>query len=102
MADSIIQTSDECFLCRKIYNLSTNNTEVHHCLHGSMRKLADEDGLTVKLCKVHHRRLHDKGEFDKSLQIIAQNAYITKLKLEGMTEQEARERFRSRYGKFYE
>lgn len=66
-----------------------------------MRKLADEDGLTVHLCRYHHDRLHTKGEFDKSLQILAQNAYIGKLMSEGMEESEAKQRFRERYGRFF-
>lgn len=99
---SIISDSNDCYICVFIYNTDTPGTEVHHCLHGSMRANADADGLTVKLCNRHHRRLHDLGEFDKSLQIIAQRAYIEKLMSEGMREEEARERFRSRYGKFYE
>ena len=100
--ESIIQSGDECYICVLIYGEDTPGTERHHCLHGAMRANADADGLTVKLCRYHHSRLHDKGEFDKSLQIIAQRTYIDKLITEGMTEEEARERFRSRYGKFYE
>ena len=100
--ESIIQSGDECYICVLIYGADTPGTERHHCLHGAMRANADADGLTVKLCNRHHRRLHDLGEFDKSLQIIAQKAYIEKLMSEGMPEEEARERFRSRYGKFYE
>lgn len=99
---SIISDSNDCYICVLIYNADTPGTEVHHCLHGSMRANADADGLTVKLCNRHHRRLHDLGEFDKSLQIIAQKAYIEKLMSEGMTEEEARAKFRERYGKFYE
>ena len=99
--NSIIQNEKECYLCRAVYKVGTPTNEVHHCLHGSMRELADEDGLTVHLCRYHHDRLHTKGEFDKSLQILAQNAYIGKLMSEGMEEGEARQRFRERYGRFF-
>ena len=100
---SIIQSEDECFICRLIYKVETPATDTHHVLHGTgLRELADEDGLTVRLCRYHHDRLHRKGEFDKSLQIIGQKKYIEKLMSEGLTEDEARERFRCRYGKFYE
>ncbi len=99
---SIIQTKDECYICRMIYGVETPAVDTHHCLHGSMRENADADGLTVRLCRHHHDRLHNKGEFDKSLQIAAQKAYIRKLISDGMEEDEAKERFRQRYGKFFE
>ena len=100
---SIIQSEDECYICRLIYKVGTPASDTHHVLHGNgLRELADSDGLTVKLCRYHHDRLHNKNEFDKTLQIIGQKKYIEKLIFEGMTEEEARERFRARYGKFYE
>lgn len=58
---------DICFICQRYQPL-----DVHHCLHGSYRKAADEYGLTVHLCRDCHRELHDKGTFDKELEEIAQ------------------------------
>ena len=102
MSKSIIQTKDECYICRMVYGLESPADDTHHCLHGSMRQNADEDGLTVRLCRYHHDRLHKKGEFDKALQITAQNAYIKKLISDGMEEDEAKAKFRERYGKFFD
>ncbi len=100
---SIIQDEDECFICRMIYKVETPATDTHHVLYGrGIRELADEDGLTVRLCAYHHDRLHRKHEFDKALQIIGQRKYIEKAMSEGLTEEEAKERYFSRYGKFRE
>lgn len=68
--------------------------EVHHCIHGSgRRKLADEDGLTVYLCRWCHMELHDKGTHDKELQQYAQKYYEAYIG--------DRESFIKRYGKSY-
>lgn len=71
--ESIIQdeTDECCFICRQYA------TETHHCLHGTAnRKLADKDGLTVKLCHRCHANLHDHGTLDKELQRIAQTRWM--------------------------
>lgn len=70
---SIIQGDSEyCFLCQKL-GMLFRGTEVHHMIFGTgKRKLADEDGLTVHLCNQHHRMLHDKGEYKRDLQELAQ------------------------------
>lgn len=100
---SIIQNEDECFICRLIYKTDTPATETHHVIYGrGLRELSDADGLTVRLCQFHHDRLHKKHEFDMALKIIAQRKYIENRMTEGMTEDEARERFRERYGKYFE
>lgn len=58
-------------MCGQTYGL-----ELHHCIHGSgRRKLADEDGLTVYLCHVCHRNLHDHGFFDTDLKMVAQTQW---------------------------
>jgi hypothetical protein len=74
---SIITNDDECFIHKNFYDLETQGTERHHCIHGyANRKLADEDGLTVMLCNWCHRNLHDKGWYDKELQKIAQEKWM--------------------------
>lgn len=68
---SIISDKKECFLCGQTYGL-----EVHHCIHGyGRRKLADQDGLTVYLCRVCHSRLHDLGIHDTDLKMLAQRKW---------------------------
>ena len=42
-----------CYLCER-YGV----TEIHHCLSGSYRQLADKYGLTVNLCPDCHRFIH--------------------------------------------
>lgn len=87
---SIISTKESCYLCGQTYGLET-----HHCIHGSgRRKLADQDGLTVKLCHVCHANLHDHGFYDKDLQIVAQVNYQKHY-------HKTKEDFRARYGKSY-
>jgi Zn-finger protein len=69
---SIMDAGEECYLCG-----SESNLQIHHCLHGTAnRKLADEDGLVVKLCPNCHRALHDKGVSDKDLQKTAQRVWM--------------------------
>lgn len=89
MSASIIQPREDknCYICG-----SWDATDTHHCLSGTAsRKKADEDGLTVKLCRTCHRRLHDEGIFEKRLKQVAQWCW----------EQEygSREDFIKRYGK---
>lgn len=82
------KNEEKCFICG-----AWRATDRHHCLHGSMRKKADEDGLTVMLCHECHMELHDHGTGDRLLQQIAQyhweQTYGT------------RDEFRARYGKSY-
>lgn len=59
-----------CYLCGKV-----GTTQVHHMLHGSYRKNADQFGLTVHLCPHCHRALHDKRENDLFLQKTAQRKF---------------------------
>ena len=69
---SIIEKNGiECYICGSMRNLET-----HHCIHGNKRRLADREGLTVHLCRNCHRRLHDFGEHDRELKVIAQEAWM--------------------------
>lgn len=63
-------SSEKCFICGRWHP-----EHVHHCLHGSRRKMADKYGLTVHLCTACHTALHDKGEHDRELEAIAQKAF---------------------------
>lgn len=92
---SIIPGDDEyCYLCKKI-GVTTRATDVHHMVFGTgKRKLADEDGLTVHLCRLHHRLLHDRGGNKEELQTLAQEVWQTHY---GKTKED----FIARYGKSY-
>lgn len=63
-------SAEKCFLCGR-----NGPLHVHHCLHGRNRAAADRMGLTVHLCVRCHTRLHDKGEYDRELQALAQEVY---------------------------
>lgn len=92
---SIITTDDGCFIHRVFFNVEIPGTEEHHCIHGfANRRLADEDGLTVRLCHTCHRLLHDKGYHDKDLQQMAQTSWM---EYYNKSEKE----FIDRYGKSY-
>lgn len=66
----MISKSKTCWICETNLNLHR-----HHCIFGTKRKLADEDGLIVYLCVNCHRQVHDnpnwlywKNEFKKIAQ----------------------------------
>ena len=90
--NSIIQDEskqDCCYICGQWA------TDTHHCIHGTAnRKLADKDGLTVRLCHRCHMNLHDHGSFDRELQRIAQACWMEHF-------EKSEDDFRKRYGKSY-
>ena len=91
---SIIPDNDEfCYLCKQVH-LMNPGTDVHHCLMGNKRILADADGLTVHLCHEHHMMLHQKGLHRDELIRLAQ---ITYMEHYGKTKED----FINRYGKSY-
>lgn len=69
---SIIQSDKKgiCFICSRC-----GPTEVHHMLHGSRRAAADKYGLTVNLCRDCHAALHDRGAYDRELEVLAQTEF---------------------------
>jgi Zn-finger protein len=97
---SKIQTTCECFICHKPYNLAR-----HHCIHGrGLRQLAEEDGLWVWLCVKCHSDLHDKPDHphDAELKKLAQQTFVYEFQKKGVSEEIARDYFRQRYGRFYD
>lgn len=68
---SVMQTETACYICGTTYQL-----ERHHCIHGTAnRRLAEQYGLTVYLCKHHHELVHRDIEMDRKLQGQAQKAW---------------------------
>ena len=81
-------------MCKK-RGIENRGTEVHHMIFGTAkRKLADEDGLTVHLCSIHHRMLHTNGFFKRELQELAQETWQNHYN-------GTKEDFIRRYGKSY-
>lgn len=81
----------ECYICGR-----TEGLEVHHCLRGKYRQLADEDGLTVYLCHKHHtgskNSAHRNIRLMNELQQLAQMKYL---------ETHTFEEWMNRYGRNY-
>lgn len=89
---SIISNSTACYICGKL------GTVTHHCIFGSKRKKADEDGLTVKLCASCHHAIHNPtNKFDQSMQDALKK--IAQEKWEATYG--SREEFTKRYGENY-
>lgn len=86
MNSSITEYTQYCLLC------GVPTTDTHHCLSGSDRKHADEDGLVIPLCRVCHRFVHDNPKALVMSKIIGQLAY---------EREHTREEFRARYRHSY-
>lgn len=92
----ITNYEDYCIICSK------PRTDVHHLVYGNAkRRLADADSLTVPLCREHHEAMHN----DKGMQVMSHIAgqlfYERNKCASGMSVEDARESFRSRYGVSY-
>ena len=82
-----------CVICGKCKD------DDHHLVFGrANRKLSDEDGLLIPVCREHHEFFHKN---DKVSRIIGQLAYERDRCAEGYGIDAARESFRIRYGKSY-
>ena len=74
---SIMHNGDECYLCHR------PAPDTHHCLFGNKRKACDKYGLTVRLCrechdKVHNPRNEQEEKMRDSLVVEAQKAFEKK------------------------
>lgn len=91
---SLIQSKNECYVCHTTLGLHR-----HEIFYGTAnRKKSIEDGMTVKLCGVHHNLSNAGVHFDKELDL--------KLKRLGQIIWEEyyhknKEQFIERYGKSY-
>lgn len=77
----------------------------HHLLFGKgIRKLAEEDGIKVDACDNCHtigkmlERIHDNPMAEKLSKMLGQAFYERNECAKGATLDEAREKFRKRYG----
>lgn len=89
---SIITTKKCCIFCG-----SMRNVETHHAMHGPNRKKADEDGLVVPLCRMHHIELHHGADGHKLDESIKRKAQYAWMKTYGKTVEEWRERYGRNY-----
>lgn len=89
---SAISNARACYICGNVGDLHK-----HHCIFGSKRKKADEDGLWVYLCPSCHNAIHrPASKFDQSMQ----NA-LKKIAQEAYEKTNTRADFIKRYGKTY-
>ena len=102
MKSIITKYTKNCMICGK-----PTRTE-HHFLFGKgIRSLADEDGVKGPVCDEHHnmgevtRRIHDNSAAEALSKMVGQLAWEKNRVAAGMTEDEAREAFRKRYGVSY-
>lgn len=85
-----------CLICGK------PRTDIHHlCFGNSKRPLADQDGLTIPLCRTCHEKMHNQKELQAASHIIGQLFYERNMCIAGMDADGARESFRDRYGVSY-
>lgn len=99
--DSILQQKDgRCFLCMMMdnYHFYYPDIERHHVFEGKNRQASEEEGLTVYLCRNHHREgpeaVHRKPNqgLDKIIKRYAQAAWE-----QNHTHEEFREKFQNDY-----
>jgi Zn-finger protein len=102
----ITQYDSYCLICAK------PKDDIHHCLKGhKQRHLADEDGLMIPLCRECHEQVHKKKELNILVEIIGQLAWEREYLINRQIlpfddshdeiSDEAREAFRTRYGRSY-
>ncbi len=73
MSYTSIMTGDmeACYVCGR------RASEWHHVMHGPDKKLSEELGLMVPLCRECHSRVHHVGgELDRILKRDAQRCYL--------------------------
>lgn len=102
MKSILTEYTEYCLFCGR------PTTATHHLLFGrGIRPLCDKDKLTIPICDGCHNmgnkleRIHDNSMAEKMSKIIGQLAYEKHKVAEGMTEEQARENFRHRYGQSY-
>lgn len=70
----ITDDMETCYVCGR------RADEIHHVFHGPDKKLSEELGLMVPLCRPCHNKVHHVGgEYDRLLKVDAQRAYLIKV-----------------------
>lgn len=88
-----------CAICDK------PNAEIHHLVFGvANRRLADADNLVLPLCREHHEFLHKNARVSKIIgQLMFERDFVidkAQLPFDDLGS-EAREAFRSKFGKSF-
>ena len=101
MSESILSTQKGiCYRCAKY-----GQTERHHIFGGANRRLSEEDGLWVYLCRECHNIPPNGVHFNKDnmtwLHRVGQTAYEVEMIKQDVSPEEAREMFMRRYGRNY-
>ena len=87
MANSIIENTKECFICKN------PRVQQHHIYKGNKcRKIADQEGLWVWLCPEHHRQVHLDRKLDVAFMRLGQRKF---------EETHTRDEFREKFIKSY-
>lgn len=98
----ITEYTDICAICGRPAEAK------HHLVFGAgLRRLAEEDNLTIPLCNECHNmgtrisRVHDNPMAEALSKICGQLEFEKKQILKGRSEKEARKDFKTRYGRSY-
>lgn len=63
-----------CYVCGAMA------TDMHHVFHGANKKISEDTGCMVPLCRSCHNKVHHNGgELDWELKADAQRAYLIKV-----------------------
>ena len=103
MKSILTKYTDNCMFC------GTPTRETHHFLFGrGIRELADKDNIKGPVCNNCHThgwpvssRIHDNPMAEKLSKMVGQLAWEKHKVASGMTEEDARDAFRKRYGVSY-
>lgn len=104
--DSILIDKKYLGYCAFCGSPLSNNTQ-HHLVFGTARRNAEDDGLKLPVCDNCHtmnrnsEKIHGNVMAEKLSKMLGQMAYEKHKVAEGMSEADAREHFRRRYGKSY-
>ena len=71
---SIIDQKDGCYFC----GIENRPLDTHHLLCGRNRKKADAFGLTVRICRNCHTKIHNNYEYMEMCKRIGQKAFEKK------------------------
>lgn len=69
--------TDNCEAC---YVCGGRAVDMHHVFHGADKKISEETGCMLPLCRSCHNRVHHNGgELDRELKEEAQRIYLIKV-----------------------